>query len=57
MLLLGFERTSVHSEQRSYLQEHSTTDDPRAKSGLRPLVTRPAKLFVNLLLLTTHVFI
>jgi hypothetical protein len=30
---------------------------PRATSGQRPLVIRPAKLFVNLLLVTTSSFI
>jgi hypothetical protein len=39
------------------LSHRGSTGGPRATSGPRPLIARPAKLFVNLLLVTTSSFI
>jgi hypothetical protein len=39
------------------VEQGGQTDDPQATSGPRPLVTRPAKLFVNLLLVTISSFV
>jgi hypothetical protein len=39
------------------LGQRVQTGGPRATSGPRPLVTRPAKLFVNLLLVNKSSFI
>jgi hypothetical protein len=39
------------------ISQRDPTGVPRATSGPRPLVTRPAQLFVNLLLLATSSFI
>jgi hypothetical protein len=43
--------------QHQVLTQWHPTDGPRATSGLRPLVTKSVKLFVNLLLVTTSSFI
>jgi hypothetical protein len=47
----------AHQLQNTVLEQCDPTGGPWATTGPRPLVARPAKLFVNLLLVTTSSFI
>lgn len=53
-----FGETCVDGEGRCpSLLERCQTDGPWAAYGPKPLVTRPVKLFVNLLLVATRSFL
>jgi hypothetical protein len=49
--------SQYHSGDYNCVTQRGVTGGPQATSGPRQLVTRPAKLFVNFLLVTTSSFI
>jgi hypothetical protein len=49
--------TKINSIVLRYIIQRSSTGSPHDTVGPRPLETRPENLFVNLLLVTTNLFI